>query len=263
MLLKIHHWFTTMTPSVTEGTTDQVQSHGLYGLCISKRLFPRPSYQAALRLTKTSLYATLLVLMLAGDIEINPGPGLASIYQCGYCEAPVGWSQDRLCCDDCDLWYHKSCVDMSSGEYDQVSAVHVDWYCYKCRTGNCSKSKYHSYNLDLKNSLDILSSLTEDDSVFSIDSVNPNFPPRHCSSPILSQRSREASHKFSKLSSTSTWKSHSTHGTTHSLRSESNLPKKSQNLRTLVINYAGISNKRGALPGKHGELHRTRHYDPH
>ena len=39
--------------------------------------------------------------------------------------------------------------------------------------------------------------------------------------------------------------------------------KKSQNLRTLVINYAGISNKRGALPGKHGELHRTRHYDPH
>ena len=31
----------------------------------------------------------LLMLILAGDIELNPGP---SVYPCGYCEVPVAWN---------------------------------------------------------------------------------------------------------------------------------------------------------------------------
>ena len=50
----------------------------------------------------------LLLLLIAGDVEVNPGP---TIFPCGYCERAVDWSHRAVCCDECSFWYHKSCTD--------------------------------------------------------------------------------------------------------------------------------------------------------
>ena len=55
----------------------------------------------------------LYVLFLSGDIELNPGP---TEYPCGVCQHPVRINQQavRVCCDECNLWHHTRCMNMSS-----------------------------------------------------------------------------------------------------------------------------------------------------
>ena len=43
------------------------------------------------------------LLMRAGDIEPNPGPGPR--YPCGTCGRGVGGAS--ICCRDCGLWHHR------------------------------------------------------------------------------------------------------------------------------------------------------------
>ena len=52
-------------------------------------------------------------LLLAGDVSPNPGPKRqASVYPCGLCDLPVTWDCQGVCCDDCDIWHHKSCLEL-------------------------------------------------------------------------------------------------------------------------------------------------------
>ena len=56
---------------------------------------------------------TLLIMILSGDTQVNQGP--TSIYFCGCCELPVTWDNQRaVCCDNCLLWYHSECIELSS-----------------------------------------------------------------------------------------------------------------------------------------------------
>ena len=41
-------------------------------------------------------------------------------------ECPGGW----VCCDICDIWYHKECTNIPIGEYDTLNDT--DWYCPIC-----------------------------------------------------------------------------------------------------------------------------------
>ena len=75
----------------------------------------------------------LLVLILCGDIQTNPGPRhscgsarahlcprsapLHSIYPCGYYQKPVTWSTPSVCGGYFDVWFHAPCVDLSQSEY--------------------------------------------------------------------------------------------------------------------------------------------------
>ena len=69
--------------------------------------------------------------------KLNPGPpmsgslNLSSIFPCGYCEDPVTWEQRGICCDSCDMWFHKDCVDMGSFTFLAYSTTNVSWIC--CR----------------------------------------------------------------------------------------------------------------------------------
>ena len=63
----------------------------------------QPSLQVQDRDTRCLL--TMLIL-LAGDIQMNPGPGNRSVFPCGACEIPVTWSQEGVCCNNCSVWYH-------------------------------------------------------------------------------------------------------------------------------------------------------------
>ena len=125
---------------------------------------------------------TLMVLLLSGDVESNPGPH-PSMYPCGICELGVTWSRLAVCCDNCDIWYHKSCISMNSQEYDRIETT--DWNCFACNSKNCSSFLYHAYNLNVSNSFDPLAGIPGDDSVFlhSVCSPVSVFEPHAHSSP--------------------------------------------------------------------------------
>ena len=81
--------------------------------------------------SRQSSFFSLMVLIIAGDIELNPGPGgdwpapaeWALLYPCGCCELKVDWSDLAVCCDACNMWHHKSCISMYSSEYEHIENV--------------------------------------------------------------------------------------------------------------------------------------------
>ena len=44
----------------------------------------------------------LLLLLLCGDNELNPGPVK---YPCGVCQKAVKNNGKAICCDECDIWF--------------------------------------------------------------------------------------------------------------------------------------------------------------
>ena len=81
------------------------------------------------RATSPSPYRTLLslTLILAGDIQLNPGPRVTSIYPCGLCESPVTWNCRGVACDACSVWYHGSCIELCSDDYALLDRSNVQW----------------------------------------------------------------------------------------------------------------------------------------
>ena len=123
-------------------------------LCVkSRHCFSLPSFNGSgLHRTAT---AGLLVLLLWDDVQLNPGPKCKSGYPCGYCEHNVDYGAKAICCDNCDIWFHKSCVSMSSTMYSELNAV-KDWFCYRCFTHNCDTFHAYEYYVNTSNSFSAL-----------------------------------------------------------------------------------------------------------
>ena len=102
-----------------------------------------------------------MMLLLCGDVEVNPGPRKApEIFPCGCCEIKVDWGQKAVCCDDCSLWYHKSCISMRSTTYDNLSSA--SWHCFKCHSPIRDSFTFHSYNVSTRNSFNPLLTINDD-----------------------------------------------------------------------------------------------------
>ena len=70
------------------------------------------------------------LLLLSGDIELNPGPVK---FPCTICKNPVKKNQRGLCCDVCNLWTHARCCRVSNDQYNQLSLDCInDWLCPAC-----------------------------------------------------------------------------------------------------------------------------------
>ena len=74
----------------------------------------------------------VLSLILSSDIHPHPGPAHKNVFRCGLCQIPVTWSCEGVCCDGCDICYHKSCTEHNSTEFAQLHQSNVAWHCYKC-----------------------------------------------------------------------------------------------------------------------------------
>ena len=181
----------------------------------------------------------ILLLLLAGDIQMNPGPGNRSVFPCGCCDIPVTWSQEGVCCNNCSVWYHKSCEDLSSRNMSYLGRSSVIWHCCKCDSINVDSFTFNSFELNTSN---VFNPLLDIDA--SIDSVDSScFSPLQTSSPQTSNRSRRASHHHSRPPSDT---SHSVPGLAESAKSipESDIPKRSTNLRLLTVNCCGLRTNR-------------------
>ena len=83
----------------------------------------------------------LLMILLCGDIELNPGPENTSFYPYGCCERIANWSKKAVCCDDCSIWYHKTCISMCSIDYESIDST--SWRCFKCNFVIRDSLTYH------------------------------------------------------------------------------------------------------------------------
>ena len=146
-----------------------------------------------------------LLILLSGQVELNPGPSSpgnqnSSIFPCGYCDLPVTWDQCGICCDTCDLWSHKNCVDMGSHTFRAFSTTNVSWICCNCDNPNYERNLFHSFQIETANSFHSLD-LSES---IEIKSPISDFVPVLHSSPIIDRRHskkiKKLENPYSKLS---------------------------------------------------------------
>ena len=129
--------------------------------------------------------ATLLVLLLCGDVELNPGPGHDSVFPCGLCNNHVGWSPAKgVQCENpqCNMWYHASCISMPSSDYHKLDPE-TSWYCFHCNSFNVDSFSYHAYNIPVKNSFTPLFNMSTGTFERTMSVSSPGMP-RHFSSPV-------------------------------------------------------------------------------
>lgn len=113
------------------------------------------------------------------------------LFPCGTCQYNdnVGGLHLAVACDSCDVWYHKSCISMTSVEYAGIEDQ--SWKCYCCRSVNNASFIYHPFNLEVSNRFSPLSDIPGDDSVFinnNEEIISPtavDFAPPSASSPII------------------------------------------------------------------------------
>ena len=73
------------------------------------------------------------LLLLAGDIERNPGPtGRRWKFPCGVCSAPVRRDQRGVQCEICGFWLHARCIGLSIEDYAVLQHSEDPWACKKC-----------------------------------------------------------------------------------------------------------------------------------
>ncbi|CAC5405830.1 unnamed protein product [Mytilus coruscus] len=114
----------------------------------------------------------LLIIILLGNIEINPGPKTANVFACGLRERPVTWSREGVYCDCCSIWHHRSCIELCTTDYELLQRSNVQWMCWKCDSLNVSLFTYHAYEIE---NVRYYEPLTTDLSF--VDSFSSSFSP--------------------------------------------------------------------------------------
>lgn len=202
------------------------------------------------------------LLLLGGDIELNPGPKPQDIFPCGYCELPVSFSHIRaICCDECDIWYHSACIELSSARFEHLCDSNVDWLCGKCHSHNYTYGLFHSYEFEISNYYNPLSrsqlshiSICSDENVFDPNSHSspksimrsPNEPQAK-STPKINASCRVSRISPAVASTSNPRLSRASTTSNTSGQSQRQLPSKQANWRTLIINCNGITGKRAEL----------------
>lgn len=178
----------------------------------------------------------LLVILLCGDVETNPGPTRASIYPCGICQDPVTWSCKGICCDTCNIWFHHDCADIGSREYSAMSHSAAIWLCPRCDNVNCCSFTFRSYELESPNPFELLKTNFD-----STPPLEPFSPPRTSTPKSKPNVTTQKPPKNASPLTRSSIHSHSL--TTTSSASDHPLPKKGKNWRSLILNINGLRDK--------------------
>ena len=172
-----------------------------------------------------------------------------SLCPCGYCQLAVGWTP-AVSCDQCEVWYHKSCLGMTSQSYERLNST-VSWYCPKCESTNVSTTFFQEWFLDTRNSFAVLDK--------SVQSIDPVFTPTIHSTPCETRvkrvvraprrQSTSSSEVVSSQSSRSSRSSQSSRSASPASpeASMSTIAPKGNNLRTLIANANGIRSKLATL----------------
>ena len=113
-------------------------SHSRVSQCLAgiRKLGNRRSSEG-LRSFKPSKGINLFILIiLARDIEMNPGPR----FQCGLCKKYCKASDRLLEYEECEKRFHASCSKLGDNELVRIESGDGAWYCTNCKAacGLCS-----------------------------------------------------------------------------------------------------------------------------
>ena len=118
---------------------------------VKKRSFPLISKPQNVQ---NSTYLSL-ILILSGDIQLNPGPRTPK-YPCGLCHKACKWTTPCVRCDTCKVYYHQDCMHMPSEIFNNLK--NISWECFHCGVPNFSSSFFNStLESSISNRFDILS----------------------------------------------------------------------------------------------------------
>ena len=103
--------------------------------CIIKKQSQKPGLKCQ-STDKHTLCLAIFTLLLSGDVELNPGPIGNSIYPCPFCEINVEYGMKALQCDNCEMWYHKTCVSICTENYENLENNSKTYLCCRCNHPN-------------------------------------------------------------------------------------------------------------------------------
>ena len=103
------------------------------GLEALHRSLSKPKQSAILFTGQFKKFLVLALLLLGGDVELNPGPNFK--YPCGMCV-----NQRGVQCDICDCWFHTKCMFINSKTYEDFENLSTTWLCPLCEVANFTHS---------------------------------------------------------------------------------------------------------------------------
>ena len=104
------------------------RNSGLHRCPCTHDVLPLCKLQAGLKLLNISFAASFLVV-LAGDVSLNPGP---ETDHCALCTKGCRKNQRAVQCDECDRWFHAKCINMNHHEYLDISTLAAYRSCMDC-----------------------------------------------------------------------------------------------------------------------------------
>ncbi len=128
MAMTVHNWMHSEKETQNCVTIDRNSAKPLLmkpasiSLWCIKKTRPKQSSSCKRNQKSNKTCHLLLLLLLSGDVELNPGPGQVndSIYPCACCELKVDYGMKALQCDHCSMWYHKTCISMCTRDYTNL-----------------------------------------------------------------------------------------------------------------------------------------------
>ena len=99
------------------------------------------------------LYLISLVILQSHDCHPNPGPRTPK-YPCQVCGKACRWSKTikSVACSNCELWYHKDCMQMNMAIYEALGKTDVSWCCFKCGIPNFDTCLFEDFEATLDTS---------------------------------------------------------------------------------------------------------------
>ena len=96
-----------------------------------------------------------LILLLSGDIELNPGPVSS---KCQICIKACTSKQGTIQCDTCNEWYHIACLHANTPKHIAIGLrnKYASWHCIHCGLPQISSDLFNYKDLITTNSYSVL-----------------------------------------------------------------------------------------------------------
>ena len=117
---------------------------------------------------RTHMY---LLLLLCGDVSLNPGPVKNP---CGICSRPIAKNHRAILCEACYCWHHIKCAGISQAEYVTLGGTNKPWCCQQWSNFHFSDSFFSESEFDTSSSTSLDISDHEGDATQSISSALKN-----------------------------------------------------------------------------------------
>ncbi len=82
---------------------------------------------------KFSAQVILLLLLLSGNVHLNPGPPKTPKIPCAICSKSTTTKQLSINCDICKQPTHRTCANLSLTEYRILNNTVTPWKCAQCK----------------------------------------------------------------------------------------------------------------------------------